>query len=176
MSPITRRFNLFLAILSLAALCGCQTDKEKPGKEVSVLRVHIEANSGNSGTTQTVSVLRSDPVLITINKEPFLTEASIVAAAVIDVRGGFAIQVKFDEIGTLTLEQYFAANPGKHYAVFGQWGEQKTDGRWLAAPLITRRVADGIVSFTPDMSRTNADRLVIGLNNVTKKMLKGKLK
>ena len=66
--------------------------------------------------------------------------------------------------------------PENIIAVFGQWGEQKTDGRWLAWPLITHRVADGVLSFTADMSRAEADRLVLGLNNVAKKMLKGKLK
>ena len=74
------------------------------------------------------------------------------------------------------LEQYSAANPGKHFAIFGQWGEKLADGRWLAAPLITHRIADGMLSFTPDMSREEADRLVLGLNNVAKKILKGQFK
>jgi hypothetical protein len=175
MRAITRRFNLFLALMALALLfSGCQTDKKS--KEVSILRVHIEANSDNSGTTQPISVLRSDPVLVTIEKEPILTEASIVAARVIDARGGFGLEIRFNEMSALTLEQYSAANSGKHFAIFGQWGEKKADGRWLGAPLITHRIVGGILSFTPDMSRTNADRLVIGLNNVAKKMLKGQLK
>ena len=70
--------------MALAVLCGCQT--EKKNKEVSALRVHIEANPDNTGTTQTISFLRSDPVLITIAKEPILTEASIIAAKVIDAQ------------------------------------------------------------------------------------------
>jgi hypothetical protein len=174
MKPFTRRFNLFLAVTALAALCGCQTDKKN--KEVSALRVHIEANSNDPGTSQSVSVLRSDPVLISIEKEPILTEANAIAAKVIDARGGFALEIQFDESSALVLEQYTAANPGKHYAVFGYWGEKTDIGRWLAAPLITHRIADGILSFTPDMSREEADRLVLGLNNVAKKMIKGQLK
>ena len=181
MRAITRRFNLFLALMALAVLCGCQTDKDKPGKEVSVLRLHMEANSVNGDTTQSnltqsVTILRSNPVPITINRDPFLSEANIIAAAIIDARGGFAIQIKFDEIGALTLEQNLASNPGKHYAVFGQWGEKLADGRWLAAPLITHRIADGILAFTADVSRTNADRLVLGLNNVAKKARKAQMK
>jgi len=115
-------------------------------------------------------------VLITIAKEPVLTEANIIAAKVIDARGGIALQIQFDESSALMLEQYSAANPGKHFAIFGQWGEKQANGRWLAAPIITRRIADGMLSFTPDMSREEADRLVLGLNNVTKKILKGQLK
>jgi preprotein translocase subunit SecD len=171
----TRRFNLFLALMALAVLCGCQTDKKN--KEVSALRVHIEANSDDPGTSQTVSAPpRDDPVLITIEKEPILTEASLIQSRVIDSHGGIAIQIQFDESSTLVLEQYSAANPGKHFVIFGQWGEKVADARWLAAPLITHRIAGGILSFTPDMSREEADRLVLGLNNVSKKIIKGQLK
>ena len=160
--------------MALAVLCGCQTDKQD--KKVSALRVHIEASADESGTSDTVSILRSDPVLITAMREPILTEANIVAAKVVDAPGGFAVEIQFDEIRADMLEQYSAANPGKHFAIFGQWGEKLSNGRWLAAPLITHRIADGRLSFTPDMSREEADRFVLGLNNVAKKMHKGQLK
>jgi preprotein translocase subunit SecD len=160
--------------MALAVLCGCQTVTKN--KEVSVLRVHIESNSSDTGASQTVSLLRSDPVLVTIDKEQILTEANMVQAGVIDTRGGFALQIHFDEISARVLEQYSAANPGRHFAIFGQWGEKPAAGRWLAAPLITHRIADGILSFTPDMSREEAGRLALGLNNVAKKMRKGQLK
>jgi preprotein translocase subunit SecD len=173
MKAFTRRFNLFLALAALAPLCGCQTDK--PNKEISALRVHIEAAPDNLSDTETVSVLRADPLLITIAKEPILTEANIAGAKVIDTRGGFAVQIQFDESSGLVLEQYSAANPGKHFAIFGQWGDKLASGRWLAAPLITHRIADGKLTFTPDMSRSEADQLVLGLNNVAKKIRKEEL-
>ena len=110
-------------------------------------------------------MLRADPVLVTITQEPILTEANLVAAKIIDAPGGFAIAVQFDETGTWILEQYSAANPGRHFAIFGQWGEKLADGRWLAAPLITHRIANGVLAFTPDMSRQEADQLVLGLSN-----------
>jgi len=163
-------------MMAVAVLCGCQTDKEKKGKEVSALRVHIEANASDPGTTQTISVVHDDPVLITIEKEPILTEASLIQSRVIDSHGGIAIQIQFDESSTLVLEQYSAANPGKHFVIFGQWGEKVADARWLSAQLITHRISGGILSFTPDMSHEEADRLVLGLNNVSKKIIKGQLK
>lgn len=174
MKAITRRFNLFLALASLALLCGCQTDK-KP-KDVATLRVFIESNTANSGSTKTVSVLRSDPMLVTIYGEPILSEANIVEARVIDTRGGFAIQIQFDEISGTILEQYSAANPGRHFAIMAQWGQKLVNSRWLAAPLITRRIADGKLSFTPDMTREEADQLVLGLNNAARSNKKGQLK
>jgi preprotein translocase subunit SecD len=176
MKAITRQFNLFLALMALAMLCGCQIANDKPGKEVSALRVHIEVNPDNTGTSQTVSVLRSDPMSFTIAKEPVLSEANIIAARVINARGGFAVEIQFDEINTLVLEQYSAANPGKRFVIFGQWGEKLAAGRWLAAPFITHRIVGGRLSFTPDMTREEADRLVLGLNNVAKKTIKGQLK
>ena len=175
MKVCTRQFNTYFALAAMfALLCGCQT--EKPPKDVGALRVHIESNPGPEGTSQTVSVLRADPVLVTIAKEPILTEANIIAAKVVDSPGGFAIEIQFDENGAWTLEQYSASNPGNHFVIFGQWGEKLANGRWLAAPLITRRLSDGILTFTPDMSRAEADQLVPGLNNVAAQIHKNSSK
>jgi len=174
MKVFARRFNAYFAVMAAAMfLCGCQTGKQS--KDTGSLRVHIETNPGPDGTSQNVSVLRSDPVLVTIAPEPILTEANMIAAKIIESRGGFAIEVQFDEISASSLEQYTAANPGRHLVVFGQWGKKPSDGRWLAAPLITHRLADGKLSFTPDASRDEADQLVLGLNNVSKKVHKGLL-
>ena len=43
---------------------------------------------------------------------------------------------------------------------------------WLAAPLIRRPIADGVLTFTPDASREEAEKIVKGLNNVTEKIKK----
>jgi len=175
MKVLARRFNIYLALTFMLGLaCGCQTGE--PKTEVGALRVHIEASPDPAGTSQSISMLRSDPVLITIKREPILTEANIVTAKVIDARGGFAIEIKFDENGAWLLEQYSAANPGRHFAIFGQWSEKPVAGRWLAAPLITHRVTGGMLAFTPDCSREEADQLVAGLNNATKKIHKTDLK
>ena len=100
MEAWSRQFNIYLTLAAtLALLCGCETDR--PRGPVSTLRVHIEANSDTSSTSETISVLRATPVLVTIAQEPVLTEANIVAAKVIDTPGGFAVEVQFDETGTL---------------------------------------------------------------------------
>jgi preprotein translocase subunit SecD len=172
MKVCARQFNIYFALAAMfALLCGCQTDK-KP-KDVGALRVHIETIPGPEGTSQTVSVLRADPVLVTIFTMPILTEANIITAKVVDSPGGFAIEIQFDETGAWALEQYSASNPGKHFAIFGQWGEKLANGRWLAAPLITHRIGGGKLSFTPDASREEAGQLVLGLNDVAAKIHKG---
>jgi preprotein translocase subunit SecD len=171
MKVLARQFNIYLALAFLLGLaCGCQTIRKAP---TASLRVHIEVNPDPGGTSENISMLRSDPVLITIKREPILTEANIVTAKAIDARGGFAIEIKFDENGTWLLEQYSAANPGRHFVIFGQWSEKPVAARWLAAPIITHRIADGVLAFTPDCSREEADQLVLGLNNFVKSAHKG---
>jgi hypothetical protein len=175
MKVYAQRFNLYLALVAAFALCcGCQTDKKK--EKLAAVRIHLQANPSEAGTTDTVSVLRSAPVTVSIGHDPVLTEANVMAAKVINTPGGFAVQIKFDDSGTLMLEQYSAANPGRHFVIFGQWGDKLSNSRWLAAPLITRRISTGELSFTPDISRDEADQFVLGLNNVSSKVHKGMFK
>ncbi len=166
MESWSRQFNIYLALAATSGLlCGCLTNK--PHGQTSALRVHIQASRDTAGTSEEVSVIRADPVDINITKLPILTEANVVAAKIINDPGGFAINIHFDETGTWILEQYTAANTGRHLAIFGQWGEKLANGRWLGAPLITHRVADGVLAFTPDMSRPEAEQFIIGLSNST---------
>jgi preprotein translocase subunit SecD len=168
-----RRFNLFLAVaILLAPLCGCSLLDFKRNEPTAILRIHMELSPDNAtgpeGQAETISLLRADPVQVTIDKDPLLTEANIVAAKVVDTPDAQAVEVRFDENGTWILEQYSASNPGRHFVIFAQWGKRLKDSRWLAAPLVTHRINDGILSFTPDMSHDEAAQLVLGLNNVAK--------
>jgi preprotein translocase subunit SecD len=175
MLVLTRRFNIYLALALLLGLaCGCQSTNKK--KINAALRIHIEVSPDPAGSSQQISVLRSDPVLVTIKREPILTEANIVSAKVIEAQGGFALEIRFDENGGWFLEQYSASNPGRHFVIFGQWSEKPSDGRWLAAPVITRRITGGRLAFTPDCSREEADQMVLGLNEAAKQIHKTDLK
>ena len=166
MKVLARQFNIYLALAVLLGLaCGCQTGRKT---STAALRVHIEVSPDLTGASQNISVLRSNPVLVTIKREPILSEANIVSARAFNAMGGFALEFKFDENGTWLLEQYSAANPGAHFVIFGQWGKKNSDGRWLADPVIGRRISNGTLVFTPDCSREEADRLVLGLNEIAK--------
>ena len=72
--------------------------------------------------------------------------------------------------GTVLLEECTAANRGRRIAIFSQFGEKIKDYRWLAAPVITRRISDGVLVFTPDATREEAEEIALGLNNVSKKV------
>ena len=178
MNLYARGFNLYLLSIAvlLAAAAGCQSDKDKGDQHLASLRLHLENRAQLPDAGKTVSVIRANPVLVTINEEPVLTEASIVRADLLDTPVGYAVEVKFDETGTYTLEQYTSAYQGKHFVIFGQWSEDATNSRWLAAPLITHRIANGEFAFTPDASHEEAKQLVLGLNNMAKKIAKGKSK
>jgi hypothetical protein len=166
-----RSFNLYLTLaVALAFVTSCATSKKD--EHVAALRVHIERPLIGVGSGQTVKVMRDQPVEVNIAGEPILTEQDVTAARIIDSPGGFAVELKFDETSSWILEQNTAASPGAHLVIFGQWSDKVSDGRWLAAPLITHRIADGILTFTPDATREEMEQLILGLNETAKKNAK----
>ena len=169
------RFNLILLGAALTAvIAGCKTPEREAKKQVSTLRVHLESNLAATNRTEIVSVFREQPMRFQIEKIPTLNEGDIVSASIIDVIGGFAIQIKFDQRGSWLLEQASGQNPGKHLVIFSQFSQapeyKLNSGRWLAAPRIEHRIPEGALSFTPDATREEADAIVKGLNNVAKKV------
>src|SRR5438874_289789 len=140
MSIRRRPFNIYLRVATaLALLCGCQSDEFLLKRQLSTLRVHVEVNAERTEQVQTIEVYRAHPVSVTIRKTPFLTEANVSEAAVVEQPGGFALRIKFDRQGTWLLEQYSTGNRGRHFAIFSEFvmgpRDKKAEGRWLAAPL-----------------------------------------
>jgi hypothetical protein len=170
------RFNLFLALaILLLPFFGCQSMEKdlgmKKDEPTAAMRVHIELppeNAGEINVSQTISLMRADPVQVSIDKDAILTEANLLAAKLINTPAAPAVEVRFEDKGAWILEQYSAANPGRHFVIYGQWGTNLNDGRWIAAPLISHRIKDGVMSFTPDMSKKEVDDFVKGLNNAIK--------
>jgi hypothetical protein len=166
------RFNIYL-LVALAALVasGCASSSEKKNRRlVATLRLHLEANRDSTKSSESVPVYRAKPVWVNVQKMPFLTEGYVARAQVIDVVGGFALRIEFDHRGTGLLEEYTTANRDRKIAVFCQFGEKIKDYRWLAAPVISHRITDGVFTFTPDASRDEAEEIVLGLNNVAKQV------
>lgn len=166
----SRRFNIYLLLaLAVVSVCGCRTHKNDKDKQLATFRVHLETQAEDPSRSQTVPIYRAAPVDIQVEKEPFLTEAHVASARVVTVLGGFDIQIQLDRQGTWLLQEYSASNPGKHYAIFSQFGEKGKNARWLAAPQFGHIINAGIIQFTPDATRDEADEIVLGLNNVAKK-------
>jgi len=160
------RFNLYLAVAALSlGLGGCQTGDSGKKKEISTLRLHLEVNPDGTGYSHAVPVFRENPVMVNVEKSPFLTEANVAEATVLHVMGGYVIQLQFDRRGQWLLDQYSTANKGRRVAIFSQFGQPARE-RWLAAPVMAQRITNGTLVFTPDATREEAESLVRGLNNV----------
>ena len=169
MKTLALLLNTFLLVLILAPVTGCQTGENSGRKkEASTLRLFLEANQEGTGGNGAVPIYRQAPVYLNVDKTPFLDEGNVLGSSVVDTLGSFAVEVHFDQHGTFVLDNITTANKGRHFAIFGQFGA----ARWLAAPVITRRIPNGTIVFTPDASREEAERLVRGLNSVAKALHK----
>jgi preprotein translocase subunit SecD len=173
------RYNLYLLLAAIVICSGAcrSTEQSKRKKALSTFRLYLENSPDPLGRSQEIAIDRDNPVKLTVEKAPFLAEARVKDAKVVEVLGGFVLHVQLDHEGALLLQQYTGANLGRHLAVFSQFPgppEGKLNqGRWLAAPKITNHITDGLLAFTPDMTRDEADQFVLGLNNVARKLQTG---
>ncbi len=170
------RINIYLflaAMLLLASLSGCNTPEGQRKKLQATFALFEEVNPRNAPRSQQVPIYRAQPVSVTIEKMPFLTEAQVKEAKVVDAVGGFALRIQFDRQGAWLFEQYTSVARGRRIAIFSHFmepGQTKLNaGRWLAAPQFFTAVKDGVLSFTPDATREEAERIADGLNNAAKK-------
>lgn len=164
------RFNCILAagLLLAGGATACRSPEEKRASlEASTLRLYLETDFDTTGEkTAVVPVYRASPVLLRVAREPFLDEGHIVDAQVVDTVGGFAIAVRYDFHGALVLDTVSSTYRGQRIAIHSTF----TEARWLAAPKMATPIKDGLLVFTPDATREEAERLVRGLNNVAVKL------
>lgn len=162
------RFNIYL-LAGMWLLTGCQSGVVG-GKNPSTLRFHHVINPDGTPRCLAIKFLRASPMELHIDRSPFLHEGYVKKAAVLDHLGTYEIQVEFDHQGTMLLDSVSVANRGQRIAIYSDFG----DSRWLAAPVLNRRITNGVFQFTPDASREEAQRVVDGLNRVAAKWQKRK--
>lgn len=159
-------FNGFLVVAAFAFMTSCATSEErKRKKELSNIRIHVESDS-QADQSSGISVIRSAPIRFNIDREPVLDEHRVAAARVVDQLAGFVIDVQFDRQGSWILERTTVVHKGKHLAIHSSFGKE----RWLAAPEIRGKNSTGRLTFTPDCTREEAERMVRGLNNAVRKL------
>jgi len=167
------RINLYLlcfAGLAAVLVAGCRTGDSRD-KQFSALRLHMEATSDAMSFSRVVPIYRENPMSLRVDRDPFLTEVNVASAKVVDEVGGFVIQIQFDRRGAWLLEQYTTSNPGRRVAIYSEFGGKGfREARWLGAPTIRRRISDGLFTFTPDATRAEAEEVVLGLNNLARKL------
>jgi preprotein translocase subunit SecD len=170
------RINLIL-LLFLCACLGCNSTPSKKeaekkeadkSKQAALLHFHLEANPDPNGHTMEVSIGRSTLDKVTIMTQPVLDEGFMKKVELVDTDelGGYAIKVTFDEAGTRRLDSISVEHRSRRLAVNATW----TENRWLAAPVLTKRISNGVFIFTPDATREESERIVNGLQNVVKKL------
>ncbi len=165
------RFNTYLFLLSVFLSAGCKTSEDSSrDKAISTLRLHLEPNQAASDS----ALIEIAGAQLSVNNSPFLDESSVTNAAVLDTRdGGFAIQIQYNRHGTLLLDAVTTENRGRHLAIFSQFGRGRLEqNRWLGAPYISTSLRGGVLIFTPNATRAEAEQVVQGLNNVAKKLKK----
>lgn len=158
------RFNIILALLLFLPI-GCKTSEEKKkAKEATFLRLHVESNVDGTAHNTRVPIFRANPMLLGIERNAVLDEGFMdkVELVPVDQFGNQAIKITFNEDGKRRLDNVTSLYKGRRLAVQARW----TEDRWLAAPLITKRITDGVFIFTPDASREECERIVSGLKNV----------
>jgi hypothetical protein len=163
------RFNCYLLVA--LSLVGCSSTPSKSEKKrEALLRLHLEVHPDGLEASAPVSVGRANPFPVNVEKHGFLNEYHIQKATLVELMGGFSIAVQFDREGAYILEQYTSSYPGRRIAVSAEFGEI----RWLAAPRITKRIANGEFVFTPDCTRAEAEKIIDGLNLFAKRVQQGR--
>jgi len=165
------RFNIILCttLLLVGFSTGCAAAEKKRKKQDGAIRVHLEVTPDASATSSPVPIFRENPVMINVEKTPFLTESDVAEAKVINQIGGFSLFIKLTKRGSWLLENYTASNPGRRLAIFAQFGAEREHARWLAAPKVNARITTGTLSFAPDASREEAEEIALSLNNAARK-------
>ena len=170
------RFNIILLLLCCSVFTACQTTKLTPEetalkkkykKEKALVQLHLGGAPNSNG--RSIEIYRAKPIYISVDPIPFLDWRNITDARLVEDQTGFAIQLQFNAHGTFVLDTLTTANRGKPIAVMAQTGTMQ---RWLAAPLIQQRNASGFLTFTPDATREEAERIVYGIRNVVAEVRK----
>jgi hypothetical protein len=164
------RFNIILPML-LVLVLGCKSSEErKRAKEATFMRFHVEANVDGTQHNMRVPVYRSSPMLVGVERDAALDEGFMdkVELVTADEFGNQAIKITFNEAGKKRLDYITSSYKGLRLVIQARW----TETRWLAAPLITKRITDGVFVFTPDASSEECERIISGLKNVIAKLKK----
>ncbi len=175
MSLSRRHFNqIFLPVwvtcLSLLLFAGCKTaEQKKKDKEATEISVYLEATTAASDKVRVVQVGRNYPAKIVVIPDAVIDTRDLAAASVVQVDEveGFGIMLQFDKHGTLMLDNITSESKGLRLVFLARYD---LEVRWLAAPRLTKRIANGKIVFTPDCNREEADRIVRGLANQIKEM------
>ena len=177
MESCSKGINTFLLLIAALTFASCASTKSEledgkaPKDAAAVVRFFAESNMNPDWRARKVQIIRNSPVEVIINSDAFLDERDVARARVIDSVGGFAIAIEFTSHGLMALNMESTSLRGRRIIIYARWNEKKVAvERWLAAPQVTRPIENGVIAFTPDCTREEADLFVLGLNQVAIKL------
>ncbi len=190
-------FNLYFFSALAAVVVGCHSPGHHYGKkQIATIRLYMEATRHEVGSGQVFVTRQRVPM--NIERDSFLDEGDVRSAQLVDLPDGtFAIEVTFNDHGAAMLDMQTVGNKGRHIVIFSHFPppgskEDTSDGDstttapaqpaqttespdkprksgWISAVKISGRLSDGVLMFTPDTSRAEAQQIVTGLTNVASK-------
>jgi hypothetical protein len=160
--------NIYLCLLAFLFIWGCGTTGFGGKKEATQLRVHVERPRDASGRSVEAIFHRENPVVLVVDKQWILNEGDVTKAEVVESHGAYDIKLELTRHGKLVLDITSTANRGKRLAMFSSFG----DSRWIGVMPLEGAITNGVITFTPDSTRAEADRIVRGLNNIAKEIKK----
>jgi hypothetical protein len=181
-------FNIYLCAMALFLVTGCaMMGGFDPKKEYTLVHVFLEARNGAKTGAQLVQVVGTP---MYVESEPILTEADLTGAKLIDFPDGtYAIQLTFSDHGMIQLDMTTGSSKRLNLVIYllfppkgmkepkGEGGasadnsaNKATNGTprissWSATP-IKGEITNGVLTFSPDASHAEAERIVRGLNNM----------
>ena len=137
--------------------------KKKDGEKAYV-DFHQEA-TGTASDTEMSPFSAQHPIFVTVDKESFLDSGDVTDAKVLEDLGGFVIQLRFNWRGQQILDGVTTANRRRRIAIHCLFNNGKEkESRWLASPVINSPISNGILTFTPDTTRAEANLIAKGIN------------
>jgi hypothetical protein len=159
----TRRntFNTYLlAALCAAWLGGCASPPRS--KDAPVVRVYLEMPPDGTGNQETIPIGRRPLFEVSVMKEPFLTEFHVKRAEVRDDKlGGIEMVMEFNRQGRWLLDEASTLNKGRRAVIFVKFDQI---AHWTAAPVMKNRITDGTLTFTPNLTRAEAETMARRIN------------
>lgn len=170
-------FNIILPLLAAGVFAGCETPKKKGEAKtpkatkdnISTIRFHLEAHPSDGDRTMMAKVGRTRPMQMVLMASPMITEANVLKAEAWNTTDGLvAIRLELDRIGRRILMINSGSQRGGRMAVSSHFPEP----HWIGVVRFDRVMSEGVITFIPDATPEESDRIVEGLSIVAAKLAK----
>ena len=142
-----------LLALCLLELTACNS---RP-KNAAIMRMYLPASPALPQTRRVPVTIRTPALTLEVDSLPVLSESDLDHADVTGEGDNFDMRFFFNSHGTIKLDSVSLNSRGQLLVVI-------INGVAVAAPQLRERIVDGVFEFTPDITRTEADTVVKGLN------------